>query len=207
MFEADRLLAAQLIKGDQRAYERFFHRYAQRLAAFAMRRTGCHAQAAEDIVQNVMIRAVRTLNNYRGEASLLTWLCWICRSEISEFRRRESRQPLAMSLDRDPRARGVPDRIPDPESMAFGHYATNPAARCVSEALSKLPQRYVEILEWKYGEDLSVEEISGALGLSFAATQSLLARAREAFRGVWIHADTAEASPVSAKHLSPRNHD
>jgi RNA polymerase sigma-70 factor (ECF subfamily) len=46
-----------------------------------------------------------------------------------------------------------------------------------------LPSRYGDVLEWKYVDGKSVEEIGVALGIGHTAAQSLLARARVAFRG------------------------
>ena len=48
--------------------------------------------------------------------------------------------------------------------------------------LDRLPSRYGDVLEWKYIEGRSVEEIGVLLGVGQAAAQSLLARARVAFR-------------------------
>lgn len=52
----------------------------------------------------------------------------------------------------------------------------------VTVALDRLPGSYGDALEWKYIEGLSVAEISTRLGQSVLATQSMLARARSAFR-------------------------
>jgi RNA polymerase sigma-70 factor (ECF subfamily) len=54
--------------------------------------------------------------------------------------------------------------------------------RLVHAVLDRLPQRYGDALEWKYVEGRSVEEIGERLGIGHTAAQSLLARARVAFR-------------------------
>jgi DNA-directed RNA polymerase specialized sigma24 family protein len=59
------------------------------------------------------------------------------------------------------------------------------SAESVAQALGQLPERYICILEWKYSDELTVEEISQQLGLTVSATYSLLARARQAFRDAW----------------------
>ena len=51
--------------------------------------------------------------------------------------------------------------------------------------LNGLPERYARALEWKYGDGFSVQEIARMLGLTTIAAQSLLARAREAFKQGW----------------------
>jgi Sigma-70, region 4. len=48
--------------------------------------------------------------------------------------------------------------------------------------LDRLPARYGDVLEWKYIEGRTVDEIGAALGIGHTAAQSLLARARAAFR-------------------------
>ena len=54
--------------------------------------------------------------------------------------------------------------------------------RLVQVALDQLPAHYGNALEWKYLEGLSVKQIAGRLKLSPKAVESLLTRAREAFR-------------------------
>jgi len=55
-------------------------------------------------------------------------------------------------------------------------------ARLVQVVLDRLPGHYGDALEWKYIEGLSVAEIASRLGVATKATESLLARARVAFR-------------------------
>lgn len=186
MYEADQRLVAKLLEGDQQCFREFFDAYAQRLAAFVMRRTGGNMNNTEDIVQVSMIRAIRGLKNFRGDASLFTWLCTICRSEIADQRRKSGRQVPVVSMDAEP---GVTARVA--QLQAADEYMFPPSDSMVSHAdsisavFAQLPERYCRILEMKYGDELSVVEMSYELGLTAAATQSLLARARDAFRDAW----------------------
>jgi RNA polymerase sigma-70 factor (ECF subfamily) len=52
----------------------------------------------------------------------------------------------------------------------------------VRSTLDHLPGRYGDVLEWKYLQDLSVNEIAERLGVGYKAAESLLTRARAAFR-------------------------
>ena len=54
--------------------------------------------------------------------------------------------------------------------------------RIVEATLDSLPGRYGEVLEWKYIDGLSVAEIASRLDVGAKAAESLLTRAREAFR-------------------------
>jgi RNA polymerase sigma-70 factor, ECF subfamily len=187
VFEEDRQLAQRLVDGDQRAFRAFFERYAQLLAAFVLRRSNLDRAAAEDIVQNVMIRVLRALPAYRAEASLLTWMCQICRSELADVRRRSARRPVTVSMDSDASAAAVVGQLLglaelEPERQAsMGEHAG-----ALMRVLERLPERYTWALEWKYGDDMSVEEIGRQLGVSATAAQSLMARARQAFRDAWL---------------------
>jgi DNA-directed RNA polymerase specialized sigma24 family protein len=55
----------------------------------------------------------------------------------------------------------------------------------VVRALQALPERYALALEAKYRDGFSVDEVARLLGLTSTAAQSLLARARDAFRERW----------------------
>jgi len=55
-------------------------------------------------------------------------------------------------------------------------------ARLVHVTVDHLPPHYSQLLEWKYSDGLSVKEIAGQLGISPKAAESLLTRARQAFR-------------------------
>ncbi len=187
MFKDDEQLVQALVAGDARAFGRFMDLYAQRLAAFVRRRVAADGASIEDIVQNSLIRAVRALHQYRGEASLYTWLCQIACSEMLDERRRLRRRIPAVSLDVEGIA-GMVAALPDPTDYPGGLPAAteNPTTDAVITTLARIPLRYARVLEWKYGDEASVEDISGLLGIGVTAAQSLLARARAAFREAWL---------------------
>ncbi len=177
---------ARMRAGDQRAFDAFFHAHARRLAAFAARRCGLDAADIEDVVQNSLIKAVRSLASFRGEAAVFTWLCEICRHELADLHRKAARRPVHDSLDAIPFVRDAVLQLQTPSdqepSAALEAAARNGA---VASALNGLPERYARALELKYGDAFSVQEIGQLLGLTTIAAQSLLARARDAFRQRW----------------------
>jgi RNA polymerase sigma-70 factor (ECF subfamily) len=186
VYESDRALVARMNAGDQRAFDEFFHSNASRLAAFAARRSGWDAANVEDIVQNTLVKAIRNLSSYRGEAALFTWLSEICRHEIADVYRKTARRPIHETLD-DPNTlvheseqlRVLPEHEPGAQADA------QLLRGAVMRTLTALPERYALALEAKYGDGLSVEQIAGQLGVTPIAAQSLLARARDAFREYW----------------------
>ena len=176
-------LARRLIAGDESAAEAFFADYFPRLYRFACIRLGGDDQAAEDVVQTTLIRAVRKLHTFRGEAALFTWLCTLCRREIAAWLQRAGRAgevSLADDLPVVKLALEVAARmaVADPESEA----GRRELSRRVQITLDQLPGRYGQVLEWKYIQELPVDEIASRLGIGYKAAESLLTRARQAFR-------------------------
>jgi RNA polymerase sigma-70 factor, ECF subfamily len=180
----DRELVQQMLAGEERAFSEFFTTYFPRIFRFALPRLNRDQDTAKDVVQATLVKAMRKLGDYRGEAALFTWLCQICRREIADHVRAQVRRTDKVVLIEDSaEVRAALESIEAPAS-------DDPLKRCdgaelqrlVHAVLDRLPNRYGEALEWKYVEGRSVEEIGDLLGIGHTAAQSLLARARVAFR-------------------------
>ena len=192
VYEADRALVARMRAGEQRAFDEFFRDSARRLVAFIARRTAMDPATLEDIVQAALVKAVRHLASYRGEAALFTWLTEICRHELADEHRKARRRPTHFSLDE-------PATIPRWEAALLAPHSLEPVSQLqamtqrddIMFVLESLPANYAAALEAKYGDGLSVEEIARQLGISGIAAQSMLARARQAFRRRWLERSPA----------------
>ena len=180
----DRALVAAMLAGDERAFTTFFETYFPRVYRFALPRMNRNADAAKDVVQSTLIKAMRAIGDWRGEATLFTWLCQICRRQIADHVRSQRRHTSKVVLiDDSEEVRAALESLEAPATDDPFHGADRAElARLVHAVLDRLPNRYGEALEWKYVEGRSVEEISQRLGIGPTAAQSLLARARIAFR-------------------------
>jgi RNA polymerase sigma-70 factor (ECF subfamily) len=182
MNPSDRELVDRLLRGDSRAFEQFFNEYYPKLYRFVKRRIPQDAAAAEDIAQGTLCRALEGLRGYRGEAALFTWLCTLCRREMSarwDENRAWSAAPRL--VEDDPAIRAALESLSeqiDPLRAADREQVRE----SILAALDYLPAPYGDILEWKYLRDMSMAEIARRLGRSPKAVESLLTRAREAFR-------------------------
>jgi RNA polymerase sigma-70 factor (ECF subfamily) len=180
----DTELIASMLRGNEAAFRQFFDGYFPRLYRFAVPRVGGDVDAAKEVVQATLVKAIRSLKTYRGEAALFSWLCQICRRQIVDYLRAHRRHSDRLVLVEDSdEMRAVLESIEAPASdePAYG-YSAEETRRLVQTVLDRLPERYGDVLEWKYIEGRSVEEIAAALGVGQTAAQSLLARARVAFR-------------------------
>lgn len=174
---ADRFLVARLLRGDEEAFTEFFDRSFAPLYRFALPRVA-DADAAEEVVQATLCRAVRKLGSYRGEAALLTWLTTICRREIATYFEQRKKVPPMTDLSDD-----LPEVRAALESLgAESTLQRRELARIVQVVLDRLPGHYGDALEWKYIDGFSVAEIAERLSLAPKAAESLLTRARAAFR-------------------------
>ena len=181
----DRRLVRRILRGDERALRSFFDEYFPRLYRYARHRLRSEADV-DDVVQVVLGQAARRLETYRGEATLLTWLIQICRHEISRQLHRTQREADMMTpFLNDDLLRSVVESI---ETVADDSPEAGSSRleliSLVQFALDQLPERYATALELKYIQGLSSREIAVELHISDEATQSLLARARRAFREV-----------------------
>jgi len=183
----DKRLVKQLLAGDQRAFDRFFEENFARLYRFAIARLSDDPEGAREVVQITLTRAVRKLDTFRAESALFTWLCAICRNEVSDWLRRQGRYRDHIVLVEDfPEVQAAVDSFHAPlEDGPEQHYRREEAMRLIQVALDRLPAKYGNVLEWKYVEGHSVKEISARLNIGTEATQSLLARAKRAFADVY----------------------
>lgn len=195
----DRELVRRVLAGDRRAFDEFTDDYLPQLYRFASRRLAGDREATAEVVQSTACKALSKLTGFRGEAALMTWLCAICRNEIAAHfrqlgkRRAESEFESAeqTGATTGPDAAFGDGGFEGPERAAVRRQS----ARHVHDLLDRMPPRYAKVLEMKYLQDLPVREVAARLEVSPKAAESLLSRARNAFRGSW-GALTAAVSPA-----------
>lgn len=183
----DRKLVKRLCRGDSAAFDRFFEENYARLYRFALSRLNGNRDAAEDIAQTTLTRAARNLSSYKAEAALFTWLCAICRNEMSDWLTKNQRHAEHVVLTEDfPAVQAIVDSLTAPlADTPDAHYRRSESIRLISVAMDSLPAKYGNVLEWKYIEGHSVIEIADRLGIGREAAQSLIARAKRAFAEVY----------------------
>lgn len=195
----DQRLVGRLLEGDEKAFTAFFESYFPRLFYFACARLWNDEDFAEEAAQNAMSKAVQKLDTFRGEAALFTWLCTICRHEIGAILKREKKLGERVPL------LGDDDQVNTAlEAMGcasgtdpFLNYQQQQLASLVHLTKTHIPTIYSDILEWKYLNGDSVKEIAHKLGRKPKAAESLLTRARVAFKDAFLlNVDTSNADTL-----------
>ncbi len=176
-------MVRQMIAGDEAAFERFSDDYIPPLYRFATRRLRGDNELVRDVVQSTLCQVIEKLVSFRGEAALMTWLCAVCRNEIAGHFRRSKKRAGEVEFREDEDLIGVSIALGDggidgPERAAL----RSEVHELVHDALDALPPHYGKALEWKYLDNVPVKEIAQRLGMGSKAAESLLTRAREAFR-------------------------
>jgi RNA polymerase sigma-70 factor (ECF subfamily) len=172
-----------MIKGDEQAFDLFVDEYYPRLYRFAFSRLQSDPEVAQDVVQATFAKVIRKLAAYRGEAALFSWLCAFCRFEIAAHWRWRGRTAPEIQLAEDaPGVRAALESLAASQEGPDEQAARRELARLVRVALDHLPFHYCNALEWKYIHDLPVVEVAARLGVGPKAAESLLTRARQAFR-------------------------
>ena len=119
---------------------------------------------ANDILQNTFLKAWSSLENFRGEARLSTWLYKIAINESLTFLEREKRR-TAVSLD-DSEAAPVKAAIADEDLDG------EELQRHLMAAVASLPEKQRLVFNMKYFDDMKYEEISEILGTSVGALKA-----------------------------------
>lgn len=181
---SDQALVRSMLAGNEQGFRLFFETYFPRVYRFALPRLGGDVDATKEVVQAALAKAMRALAKFRGDSALFSWLCQICRHEIVDHLRARKRfSDRVVLIDDSPELQAALDAVAAPAELEpASKYDEEETRRLVQSVLDRLPARYGDVLEWKYVEGRSVEEIGDLLGVGHTAAQSLLARARVAFR-------------------------
>jgi RNA polymerase sigma-70 factor, ECF subfamily len=170
----DALLAQSWRQGDQRAAECLIRRHFPALHAFiASRATAAHE--AEDLTQEVFAAVSRQIAMYRPEVPFAAWIHGIARNKIADAWRRH--RPTEVL---EARHEGIDERSP-----AQLHEAAESAATAWKEVFAKLPEPQATALWLRVQEELPLEAIAAALGVTLANAKVLLFRARQTLANHW----------------------
>lgn len=166
--------------GDAEALETLILRYQPRVYRYGM--SMCRdVEDASDIAQETLLAMARSVNDFRGESSVGSWLFTIARRFCLRKRRRSKFAPAQEhSLDAlGPEATGgLSDPAPGPEQEA----ASREISAALTAAIDALEPGQREVLVLRDVEGLSAPEVADVLGLSVQAVKSRLHRARVAVR-------------------------
>ena len=182
--EADEVLMQAYRAGDVRAFERLVARHEKPVWNF-LRRFVSDAATAEDLLQEVFLRVVKSADEWRGTAKFSTWLYTIARNLSVDHARRAVHRNAA-SLDAE---RGVGestttlhDRIASPDRRADQITSDRETKRRIDEAVAALPADQREVFLMREVMEMPFAEIAAAVGASEPTVKSRMRYALEKLR-------------------------
>jgi len=181
---------SRALSGDAEAVKILAEAALQPLYGFCLYRVGRNRTLCEEVVQETLVRAIRDLDRYdpaRAGDNIFPWLTGLARNEISRVLSREknavSLEALWARMDKDLLA--LYSRL---ELDPFGDeiLQREETRELVNTTMSQLPPHYREALEAKYVGGKSVRDLAAVWSISEKAVESLLGRARQAFRVAFL---------------------
>jgi RNA polymerase sigma factor (sigma-70 family) len=169
---SDAELVELVLAGEQNAFEVLVERYKDAVQNLAYRMLS-NVTEAEDVTQEVFVRAYTQLATYKPAHKFSTWLLSIASHlAIDQLRRRRF---LALPLEDVPFLEWITDLGAGPEQAALEGEQQDE----IQAYLQRLPGKYRAVILLRYWYDLSYEEIAMALNLTPALVKARLHRARE----------------------------
>jgi len=175
-------LVEKLRSGDSTAMEEFYNIYRDRLYSLVLEQVGRDHAIAEDLVQETFLAALSSLDKFRGDSQLYTWLRSIALHKINDFYRRQAREPKPKESPPDFDAMKQLEQAGDDEPAIFTVMESEEIRQSIHEVLGGLPHDYQKVLVMKYFQEMPVLEISRVMGRSPKSVEGLLSRARKAMR-------------------------
>ncbi len=166
--DAETLEVRRAATGDEGAFERLYHRHVARIHTLARRMAG--PDSADEVTQDVFVRAWGKLPTFRGESAFGTWLYRLAVNVVLTRRRRERGDRHAL-IDDDATLEQQAARLP-PTGIRLD----------LEAAMSRLPEGSRQVFILHDIEGWTHEEIANQLGMVPGTSKSQLSRARSALR-------------------------
>jgi RNA polymerase sigma-70 factor, ECF subfamily len=166
------MLISRAQAGDVAAFERLSSAYADRVFMLLLRLLGDRDEA-EDVAQEVMLRAWRGIGNFRGHSSYFTWLYRIAMNEANRALEKRARRPAGVSIGE--RELQLPASAADEPARQAEASELRLALR---RAIADLPPELRTAIVLRDVEGLSTQDAAEIAGVGQAAFKSRLHQAR-----------------------------
>jgi len=153
--------------GDQAALAQLIDEYRPRIYSFALSQLR-QREDAEDVTQETFVRMVRMLASYQGRGEFRAWLYRIAANLCRDQQRRRAQQRTRTVQGQDTPEAAAPGDVQEEVSSAM----------TLAAAVSRLPDKYREVVTLQWLEQLSPAEIAEILGRSINLVRVQLWRAR-----------------------------
>ncbi len=173
--ERDYALVIRAREGDQKAYAGLMALYEDQVYHFLLNRVN-DSLIAEDLTIETFGKAFRNLHRFSPDYAFSTWLFRIALNHCIDFQRRQKNNPYERDgVGKQQMQTEVADETPDPEESFIREQRLN----LMRETIEKLKPHYRMLIELRYFDELSYEEIAEKLELPIGTVKAQLFRARD----------------------------
>jgi RNA polymerase sigma-70 factor (ECF subfamily) len=183
---SERMLLGRLVRRDEEAFSEIVRSYGDRVYNLVLRLVGSPAEA-EDVAQEVFVTVFKSIDSYRGEAKLSTWILRIAANHSKNRIKYLSRRRTTSHEGRDGTdAADLPDEGKAPVQAHFDApdvmLEAAETERLLQDAIGTLDEEQRLLVVLRDVEELSYDEIVEITGLPEGTVKSRLHRARMALK-------------------------
>jgi RNA polymerase sigma factor (sigma-70 family) len=174
-----KLVQSAVNNGDQKAYAELMGNYKDSIYFMLLKMTN-NSDDADDLTIEAFGKAFKKLHQYTPDYAFSTWLFKIASNNCIDFIRKKKK--MTFSIDKpfensegSEMAHNIPANAPDPEE----NFIKKQKIKLMREIVERLKPRYRTLVEMRYFQELSYEEIADELKLPLGTVKAQLFRARE----------------------------
>lgn len=174
----DQALVERAQAGDKKAFELLVSKYQRRLSRLVARFVKDPDEVA-DVVQETLIKAYRSLGNFRGESAFYSWIYRIAVNTAKNYLNQNSLNYAIPATDKDGEEVDLTEKIADwhtPEAEMINREIMD----TINQAIEQLPEELRQAIVLREIDGLSYDEIAQVMNSPAGTVRSRISRARDA---------------------------
>lgn len=171
----DEEIIALVQVGKQEFFNVIIERYREKLFFYVMRFVK-NEDEAKDVLQNVFVKSLRSIDSFDCERKFSSWIYRIAHNEAVNWATRKNRETVSIDDLNIQDSNFLANNDFDSSMEKWFNLELKEAMR---EAIEKLPENYAEVIHLRYIDDMSYKEIAEILGKPVSSVGTLVRRAKK----------------------------
>ncbi len=174
----DSQIIQDALRGDDLAYKKLMKKYHDAIFNFIFRMVHEREQV-EDLTQEAFIKAFSSLKSFNEEYAFSTWLYKIATNNSIDYIRKRKLQMYSIDKPVESKDSDFSFELPDETYEPDREIISDQRAVLLNQAISRLPEKYQQVIRLRHQEERSYEEIAKMLRLPIGTVKAHIFRARE----------------------------
>ena len=164
------------VRGEKKAYSELTQKY-QKPLYFHVRKMIRNSDFADDLVQDIFLKAFKSLKNYKNDYAFSTWLYRIATNHTIDYLRKKKLETLSIHAN-DSDDTHATIQLADEDSFTDVPMIRRERKNKVHEAIGQLPEKYREVILKRHIEEKSYQEIAEEMDIPLGTVKAHIFRAR-----------------------------